>query len=334
MYQEEVVSGLELWQWRIAAINEAKFADVSPMEVDWILQEVAGLDTLSLRLELFKDRSQIPLTIPLKKLNELWQKRLQERLPVQYITGITPWRNFSLIVSPAVLIPRPETEILIDLAVEAAQRRWGDGEMGGWGDGEMGGWGDGETTEDSPSPQSPVPSPQSPPHWADLGTGSGAIAIALADAFPHAIIHAVDRSIEALKIAQENAQRLGFSSRIRFYHGSWFAPLKELKGKLAGMISNPPYIPSNIVPILQPEVANHEPHLALDGGNDGLDCIRLLVAEAPEYLLPGGIWLIETMAGQTEAVVDLLQERGSYYDIQVFADLSGIDRFVLAYCLK
>jgi len=244
---------------------------------------------------LFKDRSQIPLTIPLSKLNELWQKRLQERLPVQYITGITPWRNFSLIVSPAVLIPRPETEYLIDLAVKAVRGNGGVGE-----------------------------------HWADLGTGSGAIAVGLANAFPHAIIHAVDQSIEALNIAQENAQRLGFSPRIRFYQGSWFAPLQELKGKLTGMVSNPPYIPSNIVPTLQPEVANHEPHLALDGGNDGLNCIRLLVAEAPEYLLPGGIWLIETMAGQTEAVVELLQNQGSYCNIQVFADLSGIDRFVLA----
>ncbi|MFB2896672.1 hypothetical protein ACE1CI_27485, partial [Aerosakkonemataceae cyanobacterium BLCC-F50] len=148
MSEEKVVSGLELWEWRIAAISEAKLADVSPMEVDWILQEVAGLSTLSLRLELFKDRSQIPLTMPLSKLNQLWQKRLQERLPVQYITGITPWRNFSLIVSPAVLIPRPETEILIDLAVEAVQGRWGDGEVGRWGDGEVGRWGDGEMGRD------------------------------------------------------------------------------------------------------------------------------------------------------------------------------------------
>ena len=319
MFQEKVVSGLELWQWRIAAISGARLADVSPMEVDWILQEVAGLDTLSLRLELFKDRSQIPLTMPLSKLNELWQKRLQERLPVQYITGITPWRNFSLVVSPAVLIPRPETECLIDLAVEAVREIWGDG-------------GNLLNLHQRLSPPPHLPtSPSQSIHWADLGTGSGAIAVGLADAFPHAIIHAVDQSVEALNIAQENAQRLGFSPRIHFYQGSWFAPLLGLKGKLTGMVSNPPYIPSNIVPTLQPEVANHEPHLALDGGNDGLDCIRLLVAAAPDYLVSAGIWLVETMAGQTEAVVELLKNQGSYYNIQVFADLSGIDRFVLAY---
>ncbi|XWK90823.1 MAG: peptide chain release factor N(5)-glutamine methyltransferase [Phormidium sp.] len=327
MLEEKLVSGLELWQWRNAAISEAKLADVSPMEVDWILQEVAGLNTLSLRLELFKDRSQIPLTMPLSKLNQLWQKRLQERLPVQYITGITPWRNFSLIVSPAVLIPRPETELLIDLAVEALQRGQGDKGTRGQGD------------KENFLPSAPLPLCPSAPlhpclHWADLGTGSGAIAIGLADAFPHAIIHAVDRSIEALNIAQENAQRLGFLPRINFYQGSWFAPLQNFKGKLTGMVSNPPYIPSNIVPTLQPEVANHEPHLALDGGNDGLDCIRLLVASAPGYLLPGGIWLIETMAGQTEAVVELLKHQGNYCNIQVFADLSGIDRFVLAFCAE
>ncbi|MGA9383276.1 MAG: peptide chain release factor N(5)-glutamine methyltransferase [Phormidium sp.] len=317
MSQEKVVSGLELWQWRIQAISGAKLVDISPMEVDWILQEVAGLDTLYLRLELFKDRSQIPLTMPLSELNELWQKRLEERLPVQYITGITPWRNFSLIVSPAVLIPRPETECLIDLVVEAV--------LGSRGVGEEGKKLKTQNSEISHSPST---------HWADLGTGSGAIAVGLADAFPRAIIHAVDQSIEALNIAQENAQRLGFSPRINFYQGSWFAPLQELKGKLTGMVSNPPYIPSSIVPSLQPEVANHEPHLALDGGNDGLDCIRLLVKEAPDYLVPGGIWLIETMAGQTEAVVELLKNQGSYCNIQVFPDLSGIDRFVLAYRSK
>ncbi|MFB2934070.1 peptide chain release factor N(5)-glutamine methyltransferase [Aerosakkonemataceae cyanobacterium BLCC-F154] len=315
MLEGKVVSGLELWQWRIAAIKGAKLADVSPMEVDWILQEVAGLDTLSLRLELFKDRSQIPLTIPISQLNELWQKRLEERLPVQYITGITPWRNFNLVVSPAVLIPRPETELLIDLAVEAVQGYRGVG-----------------VEENSLTPNSKLQT--SPTHWVDLGTGSGAIAVGLADAFSHAIIHAVDRSVEALNIAQENAQRLGFSPRINFYQGSWFAPLQKLKGKLTGMVSNPPYIPSSIVLTLQPEVANHEPHLALDGGDDGLDCIRLLVKEAPDYLVPGGIWLIETMAGQTEAVVELLNNQGSYCNIQIFADLSGIDRFVLAYHSK
>ncbi|PSB54216.1 protein-(glutamine-N5) methyltransferase, release factor-specific, partial [Chroococcidiopsis cubana CCALA 043] len=92
-----------------------------------------------------------------------------------------------------------------------------------------------------------------------------------------------------------------------------------------------PYIPSKLVPQLQPEVANHEPHSALDGGADGLDCIRHLIATAPIYLRSGGLWLIEMMGGQAETVSELLQQQGSYMNIQIFADLAGIERFALAY---
>jgi release factor glutamine methyltransferase len=168
-------------------------------------------------------------------------------------------------------------------------------------------------------------------HWADLGTGSGAIAFGLAEAFKAATIHAVDRSAEALAIAQLNAQQLSLQDRIHFYQGSWWEPLDALKGQLSGMVSNPPYIPSNWIPQLQPEVANHEPHLALDGGGDGLDCIRQLIETSPDYLRSGGIWLIEMMAGQADTVAQLLHQQGSYCHIQIFSDLAGIDRFALAY---
>ena len=96
------------------------------------------------------------------------------------------------------------------------------------------------------------------------------------------------------------------------------------------MVSNPPYIPSQEVLLLQPEVAQHEPHLALDGGLDGLDAIRVLIDTAPKYLQAGGIWLIEMMAGQGTAVVALLEQQGSYDDIEIINDLAGLDRFVLA----
>ncbi len=256
---------------------------------------MADLDRLALRLESFRDRKQINLRLSLPELDQLWQRRISDRLPVQYIAGVTPWRNFSLVVSPAVLIPRPETELLIDLAVEAAKAQPEKGD------------------------------------WADLGTGSGAIAIGLAAAFPNATIHAVDRSTEALAIARQNAQQQGFAQKINFYQGSWFEPLEAQRGRLVGMISNPPYIPSSIVPTLQPEVAFHEPHLALDGGEDGLDCIRHLIETAPIYLRSGGIWLIEMMGGQADAVAELLQQNGCYYDIQIHPDLAGIERFALAY---
>ena len=294
-----VVSGLALWQWRQEARKSAASAGVPMAEVDWLLVEVAGLDPLALRLESFKERVQIELRYPLSVLSQLWHRRLHERSPVQYLAGVTPWRHFSLTVSPAVLIPRPETEYLIDLAVDAVKN-------------------------------SPTPNLGSG-HWADLGTGSGAIALGLADTFKGATIHCVDCSAAALAIAQQNAQQLSLQKRIQFYQGSWWEPLDALKSQFSGMVSNPPYIPSSLVQELQPEVRDHEPHLALDGGSDGLDCIRHLIETSPDYLQPGGVWLIEMMAGQSDTVVQLLHRQGSYSHIQIFSDLAGIDRFALAY---
>ncbi len=293
------VSGLELWQWVNQAKAMAIASDIPNSELDWLLQELAGLDKLALRLESFKDLPKIELKLPLSELAQLWERRLQERVPVQYLTGVAHWRNFSLKVTPAVLIPRPETELLIDLAVDAVKSY-------------------------GVNPKS---------DWVDLGTGSGAIALGLAEALTNATIHAVDCSAAALAVAQINADNLGFGSRTNFYQGLWWEPLKFLKGRVSGMVSNPPYIPSSTVLTLQPEVLKHEPHLALDGGFDGLDCIRHLVETAPDYLESGGVWLVEMMAGQETAVADMLQSHGSYDRVQIFSDLAGIDRFALAYRL-
>jgi release factor glutamine methyltransferase len=298
MNDQLLTSGLALWQWRSAAQRAALSARIPVTEVDWLLQEVAGLDRLSLRLGSFKNLPEIQLQLPLSDLDRLWQRRIHERLPVQYIAGATPWRQFKLAVSPSVLIPRPETECLIDLAVSAAQKSDKHHELG---------------------------------HWADLGTGSGAIAIGLAQAMPQATIHAVDCCAAALAVARQNAQAIGYTHRIQFYQGSWWEPLEFLKGQLSGIVSNPPYIPSELVPQLQPEVALHEPWLALDGGVDGLDCIRHLISTSAVYLRPGGIWLIEMMAGQAEVVATLLQNHGSYGNIKIHSDLAGIERFALAY---
>ncbi|HEY9600080.1 MAG TPA: hypothetical protein V6C85_00595, partial [Allocoleopsis sp.] len=104
------ISGSDLWQWREEARKSAVEAGIPTAEVDWLLQEVAELDPLELRLESFKTRSQIRVRYPLPVLSQLWHRRIRDRLPVQYLAGTTPWRHFSLIVCPDVLIPRPETE--------------------------------------------------------------------------------------------------------------------------------------------------------------------------------------------------------------------------------
>ena len=287
------VSGKELWLWRRQAQVSAIAASVSAKEVDWLLQEVTNLDSLTLRLESFQNISSISATHSLPELTRLWQKRLQNYFPVQYLVGKANWRDWQLKVSPAVLIPRPETELIVDIVRERFSQRNADCIV-------------------------------------DLGTGSGAIAIGLAASFPSATIHAVDASSDALVIARQNAAIAGLTT-INFYHGSWWNPLEHLQGKVRVMVSNPPYIPTAQLSQLQPEVFHHEPHLALDGGKDGLNAIRHLVATAPQYLCSEGIWLVEIMVGQAEAVVTMLLEQGYYHKIAVIPDLAGIDRFVLAY---
>ena len=287
-------TGRELWGWRRWAVNLCHTHEVNQREVDWLLKSVASLDSLTLRLESIADDRSIEISMPLDRLSQLWIDRVEQRKPVQYLVGTAFWRDFELVVSPAVLIPRPETESMIDIALAASTRIQQQG------------------------------------IWVDLGTGSGAIAIGLAKTLPMAKIFAVDTSTEALNIAKVNATRLNVLSQINFSQGNWWSSLVQLKSKVAAMIANPPYIPSVEVFRLQPEVVNHEPHLALDGGLDGLDAIRILVDTAPEYLQPGGLWLIEMMAGQGAAVVKLLEQQGSYTDIEIIDDLAGLDRFVLA----
>lgn len=287
------ISGQELSQWRQQAIADLAQAQLSPKEVDIFLQAVTDLDTLSLRLQSFREREKIPLSYSWSEITKRWQKRLQSRVPLQYLLESVVWRNFTLKVSPEVLIPRPETELLIDIVGETVR-----GDDGGI--------------------------------WVDLGTGSGAIAIGLASILTKAEIYAIDYSQTALAIAKENIINTGFADRIILKQGSWWTPLEKWKGQISGMLSNPPYIPSAEILDLQIEVREHEPRLALDGGEDGLTALRYLVATAPDYLRSGGLWLVEMRAGQGEKVAQMLENQGNYRQIQIINDLAGFDRFVLA----
>jgi len=292
------ISGKELYYWYQQARDQARSWGIDANELDWLLQVTTDLSSLSLKLGSFETKTKINSNKSLSELQQLWQQRLQEHFPVQYLVETVFWRRFQLKVTPAVLIPRPETELIIDIAVEATQH-----------------------PDFKASGQ----------HWVDLGTGSGAIALGLADSFPDSQIHGVDCSQSALTVARENAVNLGLASQIEFYHGSWWNPLVFLQGKVSGMVANPPYIPTAEISKLQPEVSKHEPHLALDGGIDGLDDVRYLVQSAPQYLMSGGIWLVELAIAQASTVAQLLMQQGEYYDIQVLSDLNDIDRFVLAY---
>ncbi|BAD80421.1 protoporphyrinogen IX oxidase [Synechococcus elongatus PCC 6301] len=268
--------------------------DIDRQELDWLLREVAGVPLERQRWAAPGDR--LELRCPLAAIADLWQQRIRQRCPVQYLAGHAPWRDLELQVSPAVLIPRPETELIIDLAIAWSQAE--------------------------PARQTGF--------WADLGTGSGAIAIALARALPQITVLAVDDSAEALAIARNNAARYGLSDRIRWYQGSWLVPLADYRGQLQAIISNPPYIPTQEWQALEPEVRDHEPRQALESGPDGLEALRHLAQAAPDYLRSLGLWLCEHMAGQSTAVTALLAAIPGYSEIQSHRDLAGRDRFVSA----
>ncbi|WP_448381554.1 peptide chain release factor N(5)-glutamine methyltransferase [Gloeomargarita sp.] len=257
-------------------------------ELDWLVRQVTGWDTLTLRWGASGGEEFLP------RLQTLWHTYTHTRQPLQYLTGVTPWRDMTLRVAPGVLIPRPETELLVDVAVAWA-KTWG-------------------------CTRGP---------WVDLGVGSGAIALGLLRALPDIHLYGVDCSPMALQIAKENAVALGLHDRLTLLLGDWFAPLAALRGHILAMVSNPPYIPTGLLPHLPPEV-QHEPRVALDGGADGLQHIRHLVHTAPAYLQDGALWCVETMSGQTQAVVALLHQQGGYRDIQVQRDWGGHDRIVIA----
>lgn len=300
---QNCIDGESLWewyQWAQAAI-ESELTNPEERslflnELDWLITTISSVDRLSLRLKTYRNQPQLTIKKSLTELSDLWRSRLSHRIPLQYLLGEVTWRDFTIRVVPGVLIPRPETELLIDLAQQAA-----------------------------PCSQNTLQ------QWADLGTGSGAIALGLARTFPNAMIYAVDISVQALHIAQQNAQSLGLGERIQFYEGRWLEPLIAVEHSLHGIVSNPPYIPSQQVLTLQPEVSRHEPHLALDGGKDGLTAIREIAERAPDYLRPGGVLLMEMMSGQAETVYQIMDKQRAYQDLQIHRDLAGIERFILAF---
>lgn len=279
------------WHWA-QAIIPAPERESGLRELKQFLSAFTGLSPLDITLRCFPP--QIRLKLPLADLQERWQRRWQERVPLQYLIGTTHWHDLELVVTPSVLIPRPETEELLEVVAAT------------------------------------VPPWQQQGHWLDLGTGSGAIAIGLARLFAAARVHAVDCSPEALEVARMNIEKYALGDRVHCYVGSWFTPLTHLQGQVQGIVSNPPYIPTRLVATLQPEVQYHEPPLALDGGADGLQGIRQIVETAPEYLQPQGWLFMELMATQGETVAALAMATQAYERVEILHDLSGHDRFLLA----
>lgn len=217
--------------------------------------------------------------------------------PLQYILGRQEFRSIEFYVDPRVLIPRPETELLVEEAVLILS----------------------------------VFGEERPPLVLDLGTGSGAIAISLRKERGKAMVVATDLSEEALLVAKQNARKAGVEDGLFWVRGDLFSPFRLCREGIFDLIlSNPPYIARADVERLPREIRQYEPRLALDGGEDGLDFHRALVREAFSYLRPGGWMLLELGAGQREKVEALFREKDGFSNVKVRKDLSGIDRVIEA----
>jgi release factor glutamine methyltransferase len=230
--------------------------------------------------------------------------------PIQYITGETEFFGLPFRVTPDVLIPRPETEHLVEAALALAKTLRAPSIprslRNGW------------DTETLHPPEQAV-------RVVDIGTGSGAIAVALAHSLPRARITAIDLSPAALEIAEENARRNGVADRIRFLRGDLLEPVA--RESFDFVVSNPPYVPETDRPGLSVEVRDYEPAMALFAGNDGLDIYRRLIPAALRVLRSGGVILLEIGFGEQEAVSHLLAESG-FENIEAAPDLQGIPRVV------
>lgn len=224
----------------------------------------------------------------------LLQRRLR-REPVAYITGRQEFWSLDFQVTRDVLIPRPETERLVEVALTLAADM----------------------------------AANKPLHVLDMGTGSGAVAVSLAAELPFAEVVATDNSPTALAIAQKNAALNEVADRIAFLPGDWFA---ALGGGTAFdlIVSNPPYIRRAEIATLEPEVSLWEPRDALDGGADGLDCYRHIAAEAWRFLTPEGALALEVGAAMGGQVCVLFTQAGPYHEVSLFLDYAGRDRVVVA----
>ncbi len=235
-------------------------------------------------------------------------------VPAQYITGHQEFWGIDLIVSPAVLIPRPETEHVIETVLELQTSDVSPRPP--------------DFKSDSPSPKSEVRSPRSAPRIADIGTGSGCIALALAKELPHAEILATDISSAALEIARANAARHQLESRIRFCEADLLSGIdSELENSFDFIVSNPPYVGESEEDQVQLEVRKFEPRSAVFAGPRGTEVIERLIPQARAALRPGG-WLVMEVSGTiAESVNKLLRD---WNEVRIRRDLQSIPRVAQA----
>ncbi|XP_047324531.1 release factor glutamine methyltransferase isoform X1 [Impatiens glandulifera] len=310
------LSDLRRWNfWAKTLVNSigTKFLDTDngpdstllQRELNWLIEDALDTPNNTLCLMNGNDdedgKTKVKLRADVEDLYVLWKQRIEERRPFQYIVGCEHWRDLVLSVQEGVLIPRPETELIVDLVGDAIEKnpKLGQG------------------------------------LWADLGTGSGALAIGIARILGNTgRVIATDLSHVAVSVSSFNVNRYNLQDKVTVKLGSWFEPLEDFKGEVDGLVSNPPYIPSEHLSGLQAEVGRHEPKLALDGGKDGMDDLLHLCDGAVSMLKPGGFFSFETNGEKHSQFLKEYMENkheSRFFDVKIVTDFAGVQRFVTGF---
>jgi release factor glutamine methyltransferase len=274
--------------WARQVLDRAGIENAA-QESRWLVGYALGLEPHHLA-----SRAEQPVSPDNQTQAESLVARRAAHEPLQYILGTQEFCGLEFVVSPAVLIPRPETEVLLREALRAV-----------------------DLNKDSV--------------LVDVGTGSGCVAATLATILPRARILAVDRSPEALAVAKANAERQSVADRIEFIEGDLLSPLRArgLAEQVDVIVSNPPYVAESDWAGLQPEVRDFEPRLALLSGPTGTEFHDRLLRESKEFLVPGGSLVMEIGQGQRPAVQKMAEQLGGYTPVEIAKDGAGIERIVI-----
>ena len=259
-------------------------SETARLDAEYLMADVLGCK----RMELPLKTADLTVVEATKFAGYLERRKTGE--PVAHILGTQEFWSFEFKVTPATLIPRPDTETLVEVALKHLM-------------------------------------PDNSGTILDMGTGSGCILLSLLSELPYFEGIGIDQSKEAVAVASENAETLGFANRASFSESDWFSKVETLEGGFAAIVSNPPYIPSSDIADLMQDVRDFEPLSALDGGDDGLDPYHIIASGAFERLKPEGVLAVELGIHQAEAVAAIFTKAG-FTAVEITNDLAGIGRVV------
>ena len=283
---------IKLLEWTTSYFK-SKDIDSPRSTAEILLAHVLKLKRIDLYL-----RYDQPLYVnELSKFKVLIKRRI-EREPVAYIVGVKEFWSMNFAVTKDVLIPRPETECLVEAALSLLPQD--------------------DASDSNRSPKSIL----------ELGTGSGAVILAIASMRSKPVYFASDRSVKAIRLARQNSVRHGLDTAVSFFCADWFTSLNRQKKRFDMIISNPPYIPTQVIGRLMPEIYKYEPISALDGDKNGLFCLRHIINTAHGYLTPEGSLLLEIGHDQKNDVRGIIDQCGNYDHVVFIKDYSGYDRVV------